>query len=79
MAFWSRCIITKPLPGLVHWAYCSPVLPYIVMCAQRPNLKNLSRGLNFKSRLKYAWFRLKLYSMFQDLSRRSIEFGFRRI
>ena len=29
---------------------------------QRPNLKNLNRGLNL------SWFSLKLYSMFQDLS-----------
>ena len=33
----------------------------------------------FKPRLKYGWFHLKLYSMFQDLSRRSIETGFWRI
>ena len=30
----------------------------------------------FKPRLKYGWFHLKLYSIFQDLSRRSIETGF---
>ena len=33
----------------------------------------------FESRLKYGWFHLKMYSMFQDLSRRSIETGFWRI
>ena len=35
----------------------------------------------FGPRLKYGWlrFRLKLYSMFQDLCRRSIETGFWRI
>ena len=38
----------------------------------RPNLKNLSRGLNL-SREKYGWFHLKLYSIFHDLGRRSIE------
>ena len=27
-------------------------------------------------RLKFGWFHLKLYSIFQDLSRRSIESGF---
>ena len=32
--------------------------------------------LKFKLRLKYDWFHLKLYLMFQDLSRRSIEIGF---
>ena len=30
----------------------------------------------FETRLKYGWFYLQLLSMFQDLSRRSIETGF---
>jgi len=30
----------------------------------------------FEPRLKYGWFHLKSYSMFHDLSRRSIETGF---
>ena len=30
----------------------------------------------FKPRLKYGWFHLKLYSIIQGLSRRSIETGF---
>ena len=33
----------------------------------------------FKPPLKYGWFHLKLYSMFQDLSRRLIETGYWRI
>ena len=37
------------------------------------------RWLKFKPRLKYGWFQLKLYSMFQNLTRRSIETGFWRI
>ena len=32
----------------------------------------------FDPRLKFGWFHLKLYSMFQDLGRRSIETGLRR-
>ena len=32
--------------------------------------------LKFETHLKYCWFRLKLYTMFQDLGRRSIETGF---
>ena len=35
-----------------------------------PNLMNLSGRFKFKPRLKYVWFHLKLYQMFQDLSRR---------
>ena len=41
--------------------------------------KEIERRLKFKPWLKYGWFHLKLYSMFQDLSRRSIETGFWRI
>ena len=41
--------------------------------------KEFEPRLKFKPRLKYGWFHLKLYSMFQDLSRRSIETGFWRI
>ena len=41
--------------------------------------KEFERRLKFKLRLKYGWFHLNLYSMFQYLSRRSIETGFWRI
>ena len=41
--------------------------------------KEFKLWLKFETRLKYGWFYLKLYSMFQDLSRRSNETGFRRI
>ena len=30
----------------------------------------------FLPRVKYGWFHLKLYKIFQDLSQRSIETGF---
>ena len=35
--------------------------------------------LKYETRFKHGWFHLKLYSMLQDLSRRSIETGFWRI
>jgi len=41
--------------------------------------KEFERRPKFKPRLKYGWFHLKLYSMFQNLRRRSIETGFWRI
>jgi len=41
--------------------------------------KEFEPQLKFDPRLKYGWFHLKLYSMFQDLSRRSIKTGFLRI
>ena len=34
--------------------------------------KEFERRFKFKPRLKYGWFHLKLYQMFQDLSRRFI-------
>ena len=42
----------------------------------RPNLKNLSSGLNLGRGSNILWFHLKWYSLFQDSSRRSIETGF---
>ena len=41
--------------------------------------KEFEPWLKFKPRLKYGWFHLKLYSIFQDLSRRSIETVFLQI
>ena len=38
--------------------------------------KNKAGFKEFEPPLKYGWFHLKLYSMFQDLSGRSIETGF---
>ena len=38
-------------------------------------LKKFESWLKFETQLKNGWFHLKLYSMFQDLSRRSIEIG----
>jgi len=34
--------------------------------------KEFERRFKFKPRFKYGWFHLKLYQMFQDLSRRLI-------
>ena len=41
--------------------------------------KEFEPKLKIETRLIYGWFHLKLYSMFQDLSRRSIETGFWRV
>ena len=41
--------------------------------------KEFEPRLKFETRLNYGWFHLELYSMFQDLSRRSIETGVWRI
>ena len=38
--------------------------------------KEFEPRIKFETRLKYGWLHLKLYSMFQDLSRYSIETGF---
>ena len=41
--------------------------------------KEFGPRLEFETQLKYSWFPLKLYLMFQDLSRHSIESGLWRI
>ena len=41
--------------------------------------KEFEPRLKFEMLLKYGWFHLKLYSMFKDLSRRSIETGFKTL
>jgi len=55
--------------------YCSPDFILDSKCT-KAEFKEFERRLKFKPRLKYGWFHLNLYSMFQDLSRRSIETGF---
>ena len=61
------------------------ILKYIFknknVCAPKINkyeaeFKEIERRLKLKPWLKYGLFHLKLYSTFQDLSRRSIEAGF---
>jgi len=42
-------------------------------------LKEFERRFKFKPRFKYGLFHLKLYQMFQDLSRRLIKTGDWRI
>ena len=44
-----------------------------------PYLYSEAEFKEFDPRLKYGWFHLKLYSMFQNLRRRSIETDFWRI
>ena len=46
---------------------------------KKAEIEKFEPRLKFETRLKYSWFYLKLYSMFQDLSLRSIETGFWRI
>ena len=41
-------------------------------CNSVAEFKEFERRFKFKPRLKYGWFYLKLYQMFQDLSRRFI-------
>ena len=46
---------------------------------KKAEIEKFEPRLKFETRLKYSWFHLKFYSMFQDLSLRSIETGFWRI
>ena len=63
----------------LNWFHLTLFL-YLYCCQrmQRPEaeFKDFEPRLKFKPRLKYGWFHLKLYTIFQDLSRRSIETGF---
>ena len=47
---------------------------FIVLISTCPvaEFKEFERRFKFKPRLKYGWFHLNLYQMFQDLSRRLI-------
>ena len=60
-----------------------PVNPFCILnypfLAKKTEFKEFEPRLNFDTRLKYGGFRLELYSIFQDLSRRSIETGALRI
>ena len=51
----------------------------LISLQPKAEFKEFEPRIKFKTRLKYGWFRLKLYSMFRDLSWRSIETGFWRI
>ena len=47
-------------------------LPDLSPDTPEAEFKEFDRRFKFKLRLKYGWFHLKLYQMFQDLSRRLI-------
>ena len=50
------------------------------ICLQpESEFKEYEPRLKLKPRLKYGWFHLKLYLIFQDLGRRSMETGFWQI
>jgi len=46
------------------------------LATSEAEFKEFEPRLIFDTLFKYGWFHLKLYSMFQDLSRRSIITGF---
>ena len=43
------------------------------MSTSEAKFKEFEPWFKFKSRLKYGWFHFKLYLIFQDISRRSLE------
>ena len=49
-----------------------PPLQKNVLISPVTEFKEFERRFRFKPRFKYGWFHLKLYQMFQDLSRRLI-------
>ena len=60
----QRCVLN---PHSVNLSYFK--LRLFISVAE---FKEFERRFKFKSRFKYDWFHLKLYQMFQDLSRRLI-------
>ena len=56
-------------PILIHLILAEPESQYRKPVAK---FKEFERWFKFKPRIKYGWFHLKLYQMFQDLSRRFI-------
>ena len=51
---------------------CSQDMAFRVFKQTMAEFKEFERRFKCKSRFKYGWFHLKLYQMFQDLSRRLI-------
>ena len=45
---------------------------HVVFKSPVAEFKEFERRFKFKPRLKYGWFHLKVYQMFQDLSQRLI-------
>ena len=58
--------------GLYHFTVSS----WLEIMFTEAEFKEFEPRLKFETGIKYGWFHFKLYSMFQDLSRRSIETGF---
>ena len=56
------CFLNKNLEHINTNRFTVPVAEF----------KEFERRFKFKPRFKYGWFHLKLYLMFQDLSRRLI-------
>ena len=54
----------------------TPAVPLSNFVLIEAEFKEFEPRLKFETLLKYSWFHLKLYLMFHDLSRRSIETGF---
>ena len=62
-------IVIESHSFLKYWQNCELHVPgqQVVPVAE---FKEFERWFKFKPRFKYGWFYLKLYQMFQDLSRR---------
>ena len=68
-------VVNRALPNLHGWSLeITHTVPLRLEIGIEPvaEFKEFERRFNFKPRLKYGWFHLKLYQMFQDLSRRLI-------
>ena len=84
MAFGTLLEPIRPLTLTVPFSSCCLLIlnlliipPTSILIPPHPvypvaEFKEFERRFKFKPRFKYGWFHLKLYQMFQDLSRRLI-------
>ena len=64
--------MNRALPNLHGWSLeITLTVPFRLEIRIEPvaEFKEFERQFKFKPRLKYGWFHLKLYQMFQDLNR----------
>jgi len=63
-------VVNRELPSLDGGSLKETLTVPLINNKPVAEFKEFERWFKFKPRLKYGWFHLKLYQMFQDLSRR---------
>ena len=79
MGFQTKKSIMSENGCHVHCTLYMPRQKVHICELPKAEFKEFEPRLTFETQLKYGWFHFKLFSMFQDSSRRSIKTGFLRI